>query len=161
MRALTIHEAAATTGWSARMLRYLERVGLIAPARSAGGYRVFGAAELQRLRTLRELLAAHNLGPSDVAFAKRLRQDPTLAQAVADWLEASPRRPETVSSSDWLRFEQDKCRRLLAASGRGRERGDSRDSQWPRPEANLSHEVRPTATWAEQRLVRRASSSAA
>jgi len=116
MQALTIHQAAATTGWSARMLRYLERVGLIAPSRSAGGYRVFGAAELQRLRTLRELLAEHDLGLSDVAFAKRLRDDPSLADAVAGWLEARPRRPESVSTSDWLRFEQDKCRRLLAAS---------------------------------------------
>ena len=116
MQALTIHEAAATTGWSARMLRYLERVGLIAPSRSAGGYRVFGAAELHRLRTLRELLAEHDLGLSDVAFAKRLREDPRLANAVASWLEARPHRPESVATSDWLRFEQDKCRRLLAAS---------------------------------------------
>jgi MerR family transcriptional regulator, copper efflux regulator len=116
MQALSIHDAAAITGWSARMLRYLERVGLIAPPRSAGGYRVYHAAELQRLRTLRELLAEHDLGPSDVAFAKRLRDDPRLADAVAVWLEAKPRRPETVSTSDWLRFEQDKCRRLLAAS---------------------------------------------
>ena len=99
MAALTIHEAAATTGWSARMLRYLERVGLIAPSRSAGGYRVFGAAELQRLRTLRELLAEHDLGLSDVAFAKRLRDDPHLAEAVAGWLEARPRRPETITTS--------------------------------------------------------------
>ena len=116
MPALTIHEAAATTGWSARMLRYLEHVGLIAPRRSAGGYRVYGAAELQRLRTLRELLAEHDLGPSDVAFAKRLQDDPRLAEAVAGWLEARPRRPETVATADWLRFEEDKCRRLLAAS---------------------------------------------
>ena len=28
MDALTIHEAAETTGWSARMLRYVERSGL-------------------------------------------------------------------------------------------------------------------------------------
>ena len=56
MDALTIHEAAATTGWSPRMLRYVERVGLVEPARSAAGYRLYGPAELQRLRTLRELL---------------------------------------------------------------------------------------------------------
>ena len=116
MHSLTIHQAAAATGWSARMVRYLEHVGLIAPGRSAGGYRVYGAAELQRLRTLRELLTEHDLGPSDVAFAKRLRDDPRLATAVAGWLEARPRRPETVSSADWLRFEEDKSRRLLAAS---------------------------------------------
>ncbi len=32
MDALTIHEAAETTGWSPRMLRYVERVGLLGPA---------------------------------------------------------------------------------------------------------------------------------
>jgi DNA-binding transcriptional MerR regulator len=114
MQGLTIHEAAATTGWSPRMLRYLERVGLLSSPRSASGYRVYGGAELQRLRTLRELLGQHDLGLSEVAFAKRLRDEPRLAQAVHAWLEATPRRPETVPSSDWLRFEQDKCRRLLA-----------------------------------------------
>jgi DNA-binding transcriptional MerR regulator len=116
MQGLTIHEAAATTGWSPRMLRYLERVGLLASPRSSGGYRVYGAAELQRLRTLRELLDQHDIGLSDVAFAKRLREDPELAQSVSRWLEAAPRRPETVPNSDWLRYEQDKCRRLLASA---------------------------------------------
>jgi MerR family transcriptional regulator, copper efflux regulator len=116
MQGLTVHEAAAATGWSSRMLRYLEHVGLLAAARTESGYRVYGAAELQRLRTLRELLAEHHLGPSDVAFAKRLRDDPKLAAAVARWLEAKPLRPETVTTSDWLRFEQDKLRRLLEAS---------------------------------------------
>jgi len=114
MQGLTVHEAAATTGWSPRMLRYLERVGLLASPRSAGGYRVYGAAELQRLRTLRELLGKYDLGLSDVAFAKRLRDEPDLAEAVSAWLEAKPLRPQSVTSSDWLRFEQDKCRRLLA-----------------------------------------------
>jgi DNA-binding transcriptional MerR regulator len=114
MHGLTIQEAAHTAGWSPRMLRYLERVGLLAPTRTASGYRVYGAAEVQRLRTLRELLGQHDLGLSDVAFAKRLRDEPQLAHAIAGWLEAKPSRPETVPTSDWLRFEQDKSRRLLA-----------------------------------------------
>ena len=114
MHALTVNEAAATTGWSARMLRYLERVGLVVPPRSPGGYRVYGAAQLQRLRTLRELLGGHGISLSEVAFAKRLRDEPQLADAVSSWLSARPSRPEAVSSSDWLRFEEDKCRRLLA-----------------------------------------------
>jgi DNA-binding transcriptional MerR regulator len=116
MQGLTIQEAAATTGWSPRMLRYLERVGLLEATRSTNGYRVYGAAELQRLRTLRELVGAHDLGLSDVAFAKRLREDPMLATAIARWLEAKATRPQAVPSSDWLSFEQDKCRRLLAAA---------------------------------------------
>ena len=56
------------------MLRYVERVGLVEPARSAAGYRLYGPAELQRLRTLRELLDEHDIGLSDLAFALRLRQ---------------------------------------------------------------------------------------
>ncbi len=111
-----MHEAAATTGWSARMLRYLERVGLVVPPRTAGGYRLYGAAEIQRLRTLRELLAQHEIALSDVAFAKRLRDEPKLSESIAGWLEAKPHRPETVATTDWLSFEQEKCRRLLAAA---------------------------------------------
>jgi DNA-binding transcriptional MerR regulator len=45
MQALTIGEAAAHTGWSARMLRYLESVGLVVPTRTRGGYRVYGDSE--------------------------------------------------------------------------------------------------------------------
>ena len=115
MDGLTINEAAATTGWSSRMLRYVERTGLIEPARTPAGYRVFGAAELQRLRTLRELLERHEIGLSDVAFAQRLSSEPELGDAVRDWLESEPRKPVDVPSNDWLRFEQDKHERLLAA----------------------------------------------
>ena len=73
--ALTIHEAAETTGWSPRMLRYIERNGLIEPQRSAAGYRLYGAAELQRLRTLNELLGDYDLGLGDIGFALRLRRE--------------------------------------------------------------------------------------
>ena len=114
MEALTIHQAAETTGWSARMLRYVERTGLVAPARSPSGYRLYGPAELQRLRTLKELLARFEVGLSDVAFAARLASDGELRESVQAWLEAQPRRPEHVEPSDWLRFEQDKHQRLLA-----------------------------------------------
>jgi len=114
--ALTVHEAAATTGWSARMLRYLERVGLVVPPRTQGGYRAYSAPEIQRLRTLRELLATHDIALSDVAFAKRLRDDPKLSDSIAAWLEARPSKPVAVPTADWLAFEQEKCRRLLAAA---------------------------------------------
>jgi MerR family transcriptional regulator, copper efflux regulator len=116
MDALTIHEAAQTTGWSPRMLRYVERVGLVEPNRSGAGYRLYGPAELQRLRTLRELLEEHELGLSDVAFALRLRRDAELRSAVDDWLQATAERPEHVPAPDWLRWEQEKHSKLLAAA---------------------------------------------
>ena len=116
MDSLTIHEAAQTTGWSPRMLRYVERTGLVKPGRSASGYRLYGPAELQRLRTLRELLVHFEVGLSDVAFAARLAGDPELRSAVQAWLEAEPQRPQEVAPDDWLRFEQVKHERLLAAA---------------------------------------------
>jgi DNA-binding transcriptional MerR regulator len=115
MDALTINEAAATTGWSPRMLRYVERVGLVEPARSPSGYRLYGPAELQRLRTLRELLDDHEIGLSDLAFAARLQREPQLRDAASTWLEAEAERPEDVSQAEWLRFEQEKHSKLLAA----------------------------------------------
>ncbi len=118
MDALTIHEAAETTGWSPRMLRYIERVGLIEPQRSGSGYRLYGPAELERLRTLRELLAEHDLGLSDIAFASRLRGEPSLRAATDAWFEAEPERPADVPAADWLRWEQEKHQRLLEAAAR-------------------------------------------
>jgi DNA-binding transcriptional MerR regulator len=118
MDALTIHEAAKTTGWSPRMLRYVERVGLVEPTRSASGYRLYGPAELQRLRTLRELLDEHDIGLSDLAFALRLRRDAQLRGATDAWLDAEAQRPDDVTPGDWLRFEQVKHERLLAALAR-------------------------------------------
>jgi MerR family transcriptional regulator, copper efflux regulator len=113
--ALTIHEAAETTGWSPRMLRYIERTGLIEPQRSASGYRLYGAAELQRLRTLKELLAEKDLGLSDLGFALRLRREQDLRSAVEAWFEAKPERPADVPADDWLTFEQEKHSKLLEA----------------------------------------------
>ena len=114
MDGLTINEAAQTTGWSPRMLRYVEQAGLIAPSRTPSGYRVYGPAQLQRLRTLKELLARFDLGLSDVAFAARMAQSQELREAVQAWLEAKPERPEHVAADDWLQFEQEKHERLLA-----------------------------------------------
>jgi MerR family transcriptional regulator, copper efflux regulator len=113
---LTINEAARTTGWSPRMLRYVEQTGLVSPARSASGYRLYGPAQLQRLRTLKELLARFDLGLSDVAFAQRMVTDPELRESVRTWLESEARRPEDVGAEDWLRFEQEKHQRLLAVA---------------------------------------------
>jgi len=114
MEGLTINEAAETTGWSPRMLRYIESAGLIEPPRTPKGYRIFGPGELQRLRTLRELLTRFDCALSDVAFAKRLDTDPDLRASVERWLEERASRPSEVGQGDWLRWEQQKHERLLA-----------------------------------------------
>jgi MerR family transcriptional regulator, copper efflux regulator len=114
MEGLTINEAAETTGWSPRMLRYIESAGLIEPQRTPKGYRIFGPGELQRLRTLRELLAGFDCALSDVAFAKRLDSNPELRAAVDRWLEERAQKPAEVEPADWLSWEQQKHERLLA-----------------------------------------------
>ena len=115
--ALTIHEAAETTGWSARMLRYIERMGLVEPPRSGSGYRLYGPEQLQRLRTLRELLARFDVALGEIGFALRLRRDAELREAVEAWLEAQAARPEDVPAAEWLTWEQEKHQRLLAHAG--------------------------------------------
>src|SRR5215213_11544108 len=107
MEGLTINEAAETTGWSPRMLRYIESAGLIELPRADSGYRIFGPGELQRLRTLRQLLARFDCGLSDVAFAKRMREDSSLNGALDSWFEEQPERPEEIDPGEWLRWEQD------------------------------------------------------
>lgn len=116
MEALTIHEAAETTGWSPRMLRYIERSGLVETPRSESGYRLYGPAQLQRLRTLRELLQRFEVSLTDVGFALRLERDPELRAAIEDWLRAEAHRPEHVAPDEWMSWEQRKHERLLHAS---------------------------------------------
>ena len=44
MKLLAVGETAQHTGWSARMLRYLEHAGLVVPARTGSGYRQYPPA---------------------------------------------------------------------------------------------------------------------
>jgi MerR family transcriptional regulator, copper efflux regulator len=107
MDGLTVGEAAARTGWSPRMLRYLERAGLVAPRRSGAGYRLYGLLELNQLRSLRQLRHRFDVELTDVAFAARLEREPELRAAVETWLAGTQ-----LSVLDW---EQRKHERLLAA----------------------------------------------
>ena len=85
MQSLTIQQAAEATGWSQRMLRYLEQAGLVAALRTQGGHRHYGPRQIERLQGLRELIDGHGLGITEIAFELRMRTDPQLARAVDDW----------------------------------------------------------------------------
>ncbi|MBA3800305.1 MAG: MerR family transcriptional regulator [Actinomycetota bacterium] len=165
MDSATVHTAAQITGWSVRMLHYLDAAGLVSPPRSPNGYRVYGDREVARLRELRQLLADHDLRPADLQVALRLRSEPGLAHAVDGWLgvntldvAAATAQPDpgisaagedrgadvgttmpagSDSSISWLRFEQDKHSRALGFH-RARERGPTS------PDSHLHSDTTPT-----------------
>jgi DNA-binding transcriptional MerR regulator len=83
MSSYRISQLAEQTGFSPSALRYYEQVGLLTAARTAGGYRSYGDAELQRLRfisrakqlglaldSIRELLAVWDGGPCTLVKAR-------------------------------------------------------------------------------------------
>jgi DNA-binding transcriptional MerR regulator len=110
MDALQVGDAATRTGWSARMLRYLEQAGLVVPSRTAAGYRLYGLREVNQLRSLAQLRSRFGLGIGDVAFAARLRREPELRAAVDGWLAG---REDQLG---WVEWEQRKHERLLTAA---------------------------------------------
>src|SRR5919201_3204978 len=102
---MTVGEAAERTGWSPRMLRYLERTKLVIPRRSRSGYRLYGLVELNQLRSLHELRRRFGVDLDELAFMVRLQREPSLQAAVQTWLAGTQ-----LSALDW---EQRKHERLL------------------------------------------------
>ena len=107
MDVVKVGEAAARSSWSPRMLRYLERLGLVVPSRTPAGYRLYGLRQLNQLRALAELRRRFGLELSDLVFAARLRREPALRAAVESWLAGID-----LAALEW---EQRKHERLLAA----------------------------------------------
>ena len=104
-----VSDAAARTGWSPRMLRYLERVGLVVPTRTDAGYRRYGLRELNQLRSLAELRRRFRVDLAEIAFAARLRREPELRRAVDGWLAGA-------DDLAWVEWEQRKHEKLLPAA---------------------------------------------
>ena len=107
MGGYTVGAAARQSGWSPRMLRYIERSGLVVPRRTDSGYRLYGLQELNQLGSLRELLRRFRIELADVVFAGRLRRDSGLRAALDAWLAGT--------ELEALEWEQRKHERLLAA----------------------------------------------
>ncbi len=114
MKGFTVGEAAERTGWSARMLRYIEQSGLVVPSRTECAYRSYGLRELNQLRTLRELKERFRVELGDIAFLVRLSSEPELRAAVDTWLAGQPALPGAPEPG-WVEWEQRKQERLLAA----------------------------------------------
>jgi DNA-binding transcriptional MerR regulator len=109
VEAITVGAAAAQTGWSPRMLRYLEDANLVRPRRTRAGYRLYSLPELNQLRLLRELRSRFGVELDELAFAARLRREPELRAAVDGWLAGAE------DAGSWIDWEQRKHERLLAA----------------------------------------------
>jgi DNA-binding transcriptional MerR regulator len=105
---LKVTEAAERAGWSPRMLRYLDRLGLVSPHRTPAGYRLYRLRELNQLRALAELRGTFDIEISGLVFAARLRREPELRKAVDGWLAGA-------DDLAWVEWEQRKHERLLAA----------------------------------------------
>jgi MerR family copper efflux transcriptional regulator len=110
----TVGEAAERSGWSARMLRYLERTGLVVPQRSPSGYRRYGIRELNQLRGLSDLRHAYEIDLDEMAFALRIYREPSLRAAVDTWLAGTDPAGSRQTPA-WVEWEQRKHERLLAA----------------------------------------------
>jgi len=54
-RPLRINEVAAEVGLTTRSIRYYEEIGLLAPARSGGDYRLYEPEDIERLRFIKGL----------------------------------------------------------------------------------------------------------
>jgi DNA-binding transcriptional MerR regulator len=112
MKPLTVSGAAVRTGWSPRMLRYLEEAGLVVPERTPSGYRLYGLRALNQLVSLRRLRSHFGVEIGDMAFVARLRREPELRATVETWFAGSD---VPMAAPAWVEWEQRKHERLLAA----------------------------------------------
>jgi MerR family transcriptional regulator, copper efflux regulator len=117
--------AATRLGTTPRMLRYRESLGLVAPARSGGGYRTYGEQDLLAAAYAADLEERHGVPPAAVAFAlravheARLREEVALLgrlvrrQPASADQRASARLQTTPGRTAALDFETRKARALL------------------------------------------------
>ena len=104
MKPLTMQQAADTTGWSQRMLRYLEQAGVVTAQRSPGGQRQYGPRQIGRLQELKALIDRFDLGITDLAFEMRMRTEPELASTVDAWFGAIHRVAEPPRAGIYRRL---------------------------------------------------------
>jgi MerR family copper efflux transcriptional regulator len=105
---MRVGDAARRVGTSARMLRYAEQLGLVAPVRTAGGYRDYGERDLAAAAFALQLQGRHGVTPAALAFGLRALEDPEVAGSLRRLTRL--RGPDPATALD---FETAKARRLL------------------------------------------------
>ena len=104
---MRVGETAERVGTSARMLRYAEQLGLVAPARTAGGYRDYGERDLRAAAVA--LQARYGVTPAALAFGLRALEDPEVAGSLRRLAQLRSGAGPVAA----LDFETAKARRLL------------------------------------------------
>ena len=108
---MRVGDAARRVGTSARMLRYAEQLGLVAPARTAGGYRDYGERDLLAAAAALDLQARYRASPAALAFGLRVLEDPGVAGSLRRLARLIRRADPDPGAA--LDFETAKARRLL------------------------------------------------
>jgi DNA-binding transcriptional MerR regulator len=91
--------AATRLGTTPRMLRYRESLGLLAPARTAGGYRTYDRRDLLAAAYAADLEERHGVPPAAVAFALRAVHDASLRDELAVLGRLARRQPEPAQAA--------------------------------------------------------------
>ena len=116
---MRVGEAARRVGTSTRMLRYAEQLGLVAPPRTAAGYRDYGERDLLAAAAALQLQARYRVTPAALAFGLRALENPEVASSLRQLARlrgpaAGPARPTpALAPVAALDFETAKARRLL------------------------------------------------
>lgn len=112
---MNIGQAANASGVSAKMIRYYEEIGLIAPAgRSAAGYRIYGEADIHTLRFIRRArdmgFAVEGISGLLSLWRDRSRHSSEVKKLALDQVETLNRRiAELVGMRDTLVGLADCC----------------------------------------------------
>jgi PAS domain S-box-containing protein len=120
-RLYLIGDVAALTSLSTHALRAWERVGLLAPRRSAGGVRQYTEDDLARIRLIARTLAARRLSRRALAALLRsgeLRPDATDYATRPPSAHRSPTRTASAPGDDLSADQWQRERRLLDAIAR-------------------------------------------
>jgi MerR family transcriptional regulator, copper efflux regulator len=110
---MRVGDAARRLGTSARMLRYAEQLGLVAPPRTAAGYRDYGERDLLAAATALRLQARYRVTPAALAFGLRALEEPEVAGSLRHLARLRGPAPERPAPAAALDFETAKARRLL------------------------------------------------